>query len=126
MVDNRPVNLDIRTIRFPVMAVVSILHRVSGVFLIAGFGVFLYLLHFALASPADFAHVVDILTSATCKWLVWAILAALAYHSCAGVRHLVMDLGIGESLKGGQLAASITLVVAALLIVLSGVWVWSW
>lgn len=126
MVDKRPVNLDIRTIRFPVMAVVSILHRVSGVFLIAGFGVFLYLLHFALASPGDFAATVDILTSPVCKWLIWAVLAALAYHSCAGIRHLVMDMGIGESLKGGQLAASVTLAAAAVLIVLAWVWVWSW
>jgi succinate dehydrogenase / fumarate reductase cytochrome b subunit len=35
-----------------------------------------------------------------------------------------MDLGIGESLQGGITAARITFAVAAVLIVLAGVWVW--
>ncbi|HLF66576.1 MAG TPA: succinate dehydrogenase, cytochrome b556 subunit, partial [Gammaproteobacteria bacterium] len=30
---NRPINLNLFTIRFPLPAIVSILHRVSGVFL---------------------------------------------------------------------------------------------
>jgi succinate dehydrogenase / fumarate reductase cytochrome b subunit len=36
-----------------------------------------------------------------------------------------MDLGIGETLEGGQLGAKIALIVAAVLIVLAGVWVWA-
>jgi succinate dehydrogenase / fumarate reductase cytochrome b subunit len=35
-----------------------------------------------------------------------------------------MDFGIGESLKGGQVGAKIALVIAIVLIVLAGVWVW--
>lgn len=126
MIDKRPVNLSIPTIHLPVTGYVSILHRISGVILIGAFAVFLYLLHYSLASEQDFAKVADIVTRMPCKLFIWAMLAALIYHSCAGVRHLVMDAGIGESLKGGVLGAQITLVISALLILLSFFWVMSW
>ena len=126
MTDKRPVNLSIPTIRFPVTAIVSILHRVSGVILLFALGVFLYLLHFSLASPSDFAKVADIFSSLPCKLVIWALLAALIYHSCAGIRHLVMDMGVGESLKGGVLGAQIMLKVSIVLIIISFFWVMSW
>lgn len=126
MTDKRPVNLSIPTIHLPVTATVSILHRVSGVILVGGFAVFLYLLHFSLASPHDFAKVVNIMTSLPCKLVIWALLAALIYHCCAGVRHLLMDIGIGESLKGGVFGAQLTLRVSVVLILVSFFWVMSW
>jgi succinate dehydrogenase / fumarate reductase cytochrome b subunit len=124
--DKRPVNLSIPTIRLPIPAYVSILHRISGVILIAALGVFLYLLHFSLASPRDFARVVGMVTSIPCKLVIGALMAALIYHSCAGVRHLVMDLGYGESLKGGVLGAQLTLGIAVVLILINLAWVMSW
>jgi len=124
--DKRPVNLSIPTIHLPVTAYVSILHRISGLVLIGAFAVFLYLLHFSLASAHDFAKVANMMKSLPCKLLIWSLLAALIYHSCAGVRHLVMDMGIGESLKGGVTGAKITLSVSALLILISFFWVMSW
>lgn len=126
MTDKRPVNLSIVTIHFPVAALASILHRISGLVLIGAFAVFLYLLHFSLASPEDFAKVLGIITCIPSKLLIWAMLSALGYHSCAGIRHLLMDAGIGESLKGGTLSAQITLVASAALISISFFWVMSW
>jgi succinate dehydrogenase / fumarate reductase cytochrome b subunit len=41
-----------------------------------------------------------------------------------GIRHLIMDFGVGESLEGGQTGAKIALALAIVLIVLAGVWVW--
>ncbi|MGL1161857.1 succinate dehydrogenase, cytochrome b556 subunit, partial [Vibrio parahaemolyticus] len=40
----RPVNLDLTTIRFPVTAIASILHRVSGVITFVAVGILLWLL----------------------------------------------------------------------------------
>ena len=42
----------------------------------------------------------------------------------AGVRHLIMDMGIGETLEGGKLGSKIVIVISVVLIVLVGVWVW--
>ncbi len=52
------------------------------------------------------------------------LLSALLYHLVAGVRHLIMDMGIGETLEGGKLGSKIVIVISVVLIVLVGVWVW--
>lgn len=124
MKKNRPVNLDIATIKLPITAYVSILHRVSGVFLFAGVAILLWMLDVSLDSQEGFNSIRDAAASPLCQVILWVVLAALAYHTVMGIRHLIMDFGIGESLKGGKTGAWIALVVAIVLIVLAGVWVW--
>ena len=122
--DKRPVNLDIGTIVLPITAYVSILHRISGVILYVGVGILLWMLDASLTSEESFASLKEHLNNPLCQLLVWAVLAALAYHFAAGVRHLLMDMGHGETLEGGKQGAKATLIVAVVLIVLAGVWVW--
>ncbi|MAT50102.1 MAG: succinate dehydrogenase, cytochrome b556 subunit [Porticoccaceae bacterium] len=124
MTDKRPVNLDIGTIKLPITAIVSILHRISGVVLFAVVGVLLWMLDLSLSGPEGFDAVVECLTSPLAKVVLFGCLAALAYHFAAGIRHLIMDLGIGESLEGGRMGAKLALVAAVVLIILGGVWVW--
>ncbi len=124
MKTNRPVNLDISTIKLPITAYVSILHRVSGVILYAGIGILLWMLDLSLASEQSFASLKECLQSPVCQFVLWGTLAALAYHLVAGVRHLFMDFGIGESLEGGTVGATLVVFVSVVLIVLVGVWVW--
>ncbi|MGX5219277.1 MULTISPECIES: succinate dehydrogenase, cytochrome b556 subunit [Pseudomonas] len=120
----RPVNLDLRTIKLPITAYTSILHRISGVILFVGIAVLLYALDKSLASEEGFAEVKECLTSPLAKFVIWALLSALLYHLVAGVRHIIMDMGIGESLEGGALGSKIVLAVAAVMILLLGVWIW--
>jgi len=122
--NQRPVNLDISTIKLPVTALVSILHRISGVFLFAGVAVLLWMLSASLDSEQSFVALRETLTNPVWQVVIWAVLAALAYHLVLGVRHLIMDCGIGESLQGGRLGAKLALALAVVLIVLAGVWIW--
>ena len=124
MKDKRPVNLDIGTMRLPLTAWTSIAHRASGVFLFAGMAVLIWVLDASLASPESFAALQDCLANPLVKLVIWAVLAGLIYHSVAGVKHLVMDLGVGETMEGGTRGAKAVVVVAAILIVLAGVWIW--
>ncbi|WP_018274790.1 succinate dehydrogenase, cytochrome b556 subunit [Teredinibacter turnerae] len=124
MKTNRPVNLDISTIKLPVTAYVSILHRVSGVVLLAGVLVLLYMLDMSLTSEQSFDELKELLASPLAKIVLWGVLSALAYHFVAGVRHLIMDAGVGESLEGGKRGAKVALVLAIVLIIAAGVWVW--
>lgn len=120
----RPVNLDIGTIQLPLAALTSITHRISGVIVFVGIAILLYLFDVSLASEADFNSLSAISSSLLSKFIVWGILTALAYHMVAGCKHLLMDMGIGETKEGGPLAAKITLVVSVVLAVLIGVWLW--
>ncbi len=124
MNDKRPVNLDIGTIHLPITAYVSILHRVSGVALFVISGLFIWMLDRSLSSEETFAALQDLLAHPLVKLVLWGMLAALAYHMVAGIRHMFMDFGIGESLEGGILGAKLVLVIAAVLIVFAGAWVW--
>jgi succinate dehydrogenase / fumarate reductase cytochrome b subunit len=120
----RPVNLDLRTIKLPVTAYTSILHRISGVILFLGIAVLLFALDKSLDSEEGFEQVKACLTSPLAKLVIWGLLSALLYHLVAGIRHLIMDLGIGETLEGGKLGSKIVIAISVVLIVLAGVWVW--
>jgi|TARA_B110000483_G_scaffold145435_1_gene173597 succinate dehydrogenase / fumarate reductase cytochrome b subunit len=123
-VNGRPVNLDINTIDLPITAYASITHRITGLMLCAGVLMLLWFLNKSLASEADFIDVQQILSSTPIKVLMFLFLAPFWYHLVAGIRHLVMDMGIGESLEGGRLGAKIVFILSAILIAITGVWLW--
>lgn len=121
---SRPVNLNLFTIRFPNHAIVSILHRVSGVLIFLCIPALLWLLQVSLRAPEDFMMLQAYLALPIVKLLIWIFLSGLAYHLVAGIRHLIMDMGIGESLAGGRLGANLVLTIATVLIISIGVWLW--
>ena len=110
--------------RLPITAWASIAHRASGVFLFAGMAVLIWALDASLESPDSFAALGECLASPLAKLVIWAIVAGLIYHSVAGIKHLVMDFGIGESMEGGIRGVRIVVVVSVILILLAGVWIW--
>ena len=120
----RPVNLDISTIKLPITGFASFFHRVTGILLFAGMAFLLWMLDSSLDSQESFAAVRDVSSNPICKFVLFVVLAGLAYHMVMGIRHLIMDFGVGESLKGGQLGAKIAFVIAFAAIALIGVWVW--
>ena len=122
MKDQRPVNLDIGTMKLPITAYVSILHRVSGVALFGAVAVLLWILDASLSSKESFAALQECMQAWWVKAIVWLVVAALAYHTVMGIRHMIMDFGIGESLEGGRRGAAIALVVAIAAIAAAGVW----
>ena len=124
--DKRPINLDIGTIALPITAIASILHRISGVILLFGSGILLWLLDLSLESPGGFQRAAMLLQAPLFVFVVWGVLSALLYHMCAGVRHLLMDIGIGESLEGGQRGAMLMFVASAALILLAGIYLQPW
>jgi len=122
--DKRPVNLDLTTIKFPIPALASISHRIAGVVLFVAVPILLWMLDRSLASPESFAEMKELLDTGLAKFVLWGILAAVAYHFVAGIKHLIMDWGIGETLEGGRRFAITGFIIAAVLMVLAGVWVW--
>nr|WP_314267333.1 succinate dehydrogenase cytochrome b556 subunit [uncultured Moellerella sp.] len=121
----RPVNLDLQTIEFPVTAIASILHRVSGVITFIAVGILLWLLGISLSSPEGFQYASELMTGFFAKFILWGILTALAYHICGGIRHMLMDFGfMDETLAVGNASAKIAFVITVILSILAGVLVW--
>ncbi len=128
MKSQRPVNLDISTIHLPVTAIASITHRVSGVILLFVVAIAMWGLQLSLSSQEGFNQVMECLAQGWVKVLVWLMLTALFYHLVAGIRHLIMDMGIGETLEGGRRGAQIVFVLAILISLYMAFWleIWVW
>lgn len=124
MAYQRPVNLNLFTIKFPIPAIISILHRTSGAILFLLLPLILWLLNTSLSSPENFDYIQTIFTNWFFKIVVWGLLAALIFHLFAGIRHLIMDLGIGESLKAARGSAWLVIGLSVLIFLAAVIWLW--
>lgn len=127
MKKNRPGNVSLATmatLKWPITSLSSILHRVSGVILFLAVPFVLWSLEKSLSSQAEFNQVKLILEGHIGKFILWAILSMLTYHIIAGIRHLLMDSGIGESLEGGILGSKLVIILGVLSAIGLGVWIW--
>ena len=122
--NKRPVNLNLLTIRYPVTAIVSILHRLSGVVLFLGVPFLLWVLQASLASPESFQALKIFLSHSIVKFIVWGFMTALIYHLCAGIRHLIMDFGYAESYQAGKTSALIIIIFTIIYAVILGIYLW--
>ncbi|MCX7117218.1 MAG: succinate dehydrogenase, cytochrome b556 subunit [Legionellales bacterium] len=120
----RPVNLDLGTMKFPPMAIVSILHRLSGLILFLLLPVILYLLNLSLKTPESFTQVKMLTEHPYYRFILLCFGSAFIYHILAGIRHMLMDLGLGETLHAGKRNAYLVMLLALVLSVLLGVWLW--
>src|SRR5581483_3124942 len=101
----RPVNLSLPSISFPVTAIVSILHRLSRILLFLGIPFLLWILNKSLRKPEGFDTVAHFFFIPWIKAIFWLFLVALFGHTLAGIRHLFMDLGWGETIRAGRFTA---------------------
>ena len=121
----RPKHLNLIEIKQPLPAVVSILHRISGVLLFfPGIPVLLCSLQMALASPQSYAELQSSLASPLIKGASMLALWFLLHHFCAGIRHLMLDLHYGIALEQARMSSKLVLVAGAILTLLIGAAIW--
>ncbi len=118
----RPVNLDLRTIRMPITAIVSILHRATGLLLFILIPFMLWVLSFSLSSSDHLAQLQNWMGNFWLRFFLWVFFAGMFYHIAAGIRHLLIDIHIGETLMGGRMGAWIVFVLSFVVIVLTGIY----
>jgi succinate dehydrogenase / fumarate reductase cytochrome b subunit len=106
------------------MAIASILHRISGVILFLLLPIMLFILGQSLHSEETFLHLKSALVHPCYKLVMWVFGAALIYHVLAGIRHLIMDMGFGEHLNAGRRSAVLVIVLAVILTIFLGFWIW--
>lgn len=124
MEKKRPVNLDLRTIKLPLTAVASILHRLSGFVIFFLIPLLLWVLQLSLSSAASFATISERLQHPIFKCIIWMFIVALIYHLLAGIRHLFLDLGVADTVSSGRRAVIVVFVLTIIIIILAGWWLW--
>ena len=108
--DHRPVYIDLRKINLPVSALISITHRLSGMYIFfITLPLMLALIYFSTESEDSFNDLSLFLKNY--KFILALIVLSfciLWYHILSGVRHLIMDAHIGESLLASKYSAIFT------------------
>lgn len=121
----RPKNLDLTTIRLPLPAKVSILHRVSGAGIFLCLPILLWLFQSSLTSAETFAIFKAVAAHPVAKLLLAGLIWAYMHHFCAGIRFLLLDLHVGIDLQSARASSVAVLVVSLVLTaILWGVVLW--
>jgi succinate dehydrogenase / fumarate reductase cytochrome b subunit len=112
-------------IKLPLSAVISILHRVSGVLLFfPGIPVFLYSMQMMLDSPQSHDEFHTILTCIPVKIGLTILLWFLMHHLCAGIRHLALDLHYGVGQEQARISGWLVFIAGIILTILFGAVIW--
>ncbi len=102
---HRPLAPHLTIYKWPLTAVLSISHRLTGVFLLLGLVVFFTVLVALASGEAVFLSVQDFLNQRPAQIVLAGFAFALSFHLVHGLRHLLWDLGFGfESSKLGVYA----------------------
>ncbi len=124
MKKQRPVNLELNTIKFPPSAVSSILHRVTGVAMFFALLFVIWAWAVSVSSAEGFANVQMLMDGIVGKLIAIGTASALTYHILGGVRHAMMDMGHFEELKSGNVSAQVVIALWVVLTVVLGVALW--
>jgi succinate dehydrogenase / fumarate reductase, cytochrome b subunit len=117
--DTSPVFFDLYRIKFPVTAVVSMGHRVSGVLLALCVPVLVYLFQLSLSGPDGYARAGALFQHPAIGAVTVVLIWALAHHVLAGVRHLLFDIHVGTALRTARISAWLVLAVELAIAILA-------
>jgi len=118
MQTTRPVFLDLWRIKLPATGYVSILHRVSGVLMVASIPVAAFLFDRAVSGPEGFAYAVAFFDHWLVRLALLALTWSLLHHLFAGIRYLLLDLHFGLDRQSSRMSANATIVGALVALVL--------
>ncbi|MEW6331822.1 MAG: succinate dehydrogenase, cytochrome b556 subunit [Pseudomonadota bacterium] len=121
----RPVYLNLFKIRLPVGGVLSILHRATGAFLVLLFPFALYALDLSLRDPVAFDEISICLSSLAGRIALLIIVWVFAQHFMSGLRHLLLDVGIGDSKASARFSAWLAFAASGFVVILTGVCLWN-
>jgi succinate dehydrogenase / fumarate reductase cytochrome b subunit len=117
---DRPLSPHLQVYHLPLVSLMSITHRITGVALAAGSLLLVVWLGSAAYGPEPYDQVSDFLGSWFGLLVLFGFSVAFYYHLCNGIRHLLWDSGRGFALAVVRRSNFWVLVGTALLTV--GTW----
>ena len=108
----RPVFLNILKIQMPVAAVLSVLHRISGIILLLMLPALLYWLQLSVSSQVGFQSAFNWFNGMTGRIILFMLLWGLLHHLFSGIRFLLIDIDQGVDKHTARLTAWMVLLLA--------------
>ena len=109
---SRPTSPHLQIYRLPLTALLSITHRATGIILVIGAVLFVWVLTALSTGPESYAKVQPILQSWFGQLVLFGITFSLYLHFCNGIRHLFWDVGMGFELETSDKTAKLAIVVS--------------
>jgi len=119
MINKRPLSPHLQIYQPQLTSLMSILHRLSGVFLSLGTVVLAYWLIAAASGVESYQQAQDLLGSWLGLLFLFGWSFALFYHLCNGIRHLFWDIGLGMDIKMVYLSGKLVLIASLVLTALA-------
>lgn len=116
----RPVFLNLFKIQLPLAALISIKHRLSGVFFFCMFPLFLYI--YSLVPLGN-----ELSVFCQLLWVqiaLWLSISAFLYHFIAGMRHMFFDFGRYHSRKAIFRTSVFVMVLTVLVMLIVAYRIW--
>jgi succinate dehydrogenase / fumarate reductase cytochrome b subunit len=107
---NRPLSPHLQIYRLPLVSLMSISHRISGVAMAAGTILLVAWLGSAAYGPDAYDMVSDLLGSPIGLLILFGFTLAFYFHLCHGIRHLLWDIGKGFELSTVQVSNRLVIV----------------
>jgi len=117
--DSRPLSPHLQIYKLPLTAMMSVVHRGTGVVISIGTLLLVWVLAKAAMGEEAFAWTQWLLSS----WFGYLVLIGFTFslyaHFCNGIRHLIWDMGYGFDVSKANTGAMISLITAVALTVLT-------
>ncbi len=120
----RPKNLNLFTIRLPINAVISIMHRMSGMVLFLILPLLLWALSALVSNQESYIALTELMQHWILKLMLIALSWAFFHHFFAGLRHLAMDVHWMTSLQKARLSSRLVLCFVALAVIVFAMMIW--
>lgn len=115
----RPLSPHLSVYRFLYTLTLSILHRITGLWLAVGLCALVYWLVSAASGESEYARVSALLGAWYVRVLLLMWLGAYCYHFANGLRHLAWDAGFGfekvQARRSGRVVVAVALIAFLLL-----------
>lgn len=109
---NLPLSPHLQIYRLPLTAVLSIIHRITGVVLALGAALLVWILALAANSSESYSQLYPHLASWYGQIFLLGLTFSLYLHFCNGIRHLFWDIGMGFELQTVDITAKIVILVS--------------
>ncbi len=90
---SRPTSPHLQIYKLPLTGLISITHRITGVFLSAGLILVVAIFYVLSQGTNSYATMQSIAQLWLVKTVYWGFIYALFFHLCHGIRHLYWDIG---------------------------------
>lgn len=116
---HRPLSPHLQVYRMPMLAILSILHRATGIALSVGALYLATWVIYAASNAKSYEMFQAFNASIVGRIILGGWLFSAFYHLCNGIRHLFWDAGYGFAIKDAERSGWIVIVISFVATVLS-------